>query len=221
MAERRCPTCGAPIATAWQQVGTKYCSDACKPRCGVEGCGQPQRKRGWCGSHYAQWHRTKKAPTPFRYKWAERQPCIVCGANEPESPFRRFCSDACRVLHDSYGGDVPSSIDCVACGATIDLTIKGKGGQRRKVSTKFCRRCRQDYRKYKMSAPELARRDGTTCGICGERVDMDLRRNVSIMCASVDHVIPRALGGSHEPENLQLAHLLCNQRKSDRVNLTA
>ena len=217
MANRTCPACGAAIETGWQQSGRKFCSDACKPRCAVEGCGQPRRKRTWCGSHYAQWKRTGQEPRPFIYKWSERRPCLVCGRFDPESIHRRFCSDACRVMHDAYDGNVPSSTRCVLCGVEVDLTARGKGGQRRKVTTKLCRPCKQDYNKYKMSARQLAERDGTDCGICGETVDMTLRRSDDLMCPSVDHVTPRAHGGTHDPENLQLAHLLCNQRKSDRV----
>lgn len=37
---------------------------------------------------------------------------------------------------------------------------------------------------------------------------------------SVDHRVPRARGGTNEPENLQLAHLHCNQVKSDRITVT-
>ncbi|MEU7489851.1 HNH endonuclease signature motif containing protein [Streptomyces fradiae] len=67
-----------------------------------------------------------------------------------------------------------------------------------------------------MTARQLARRDGETCGICGAPVDLTVRRaDDAKWCASVDHVIPRALGGSHDPSNLQLAHLHCNQVKSD------
>lgn len=187
--------------------------------CSVEGCGSPSRKRGWCASHYAQAYRTGKPPVPFTYKWADPQPCLVCG--DPPGIHRRFCSDRCRVLYRAYDGEVPSTTPCVACGAAIDLTQRGKGGQRKKAVTKFCGPCRTDYRKYKLSARELAVRDGINCGICGQPVDMSLRRKDSNMCPSVDHILPRALGGTHDPENLQLAHLYCNQAKSDRVELVA
>jgi 5-methylcytosine-specific restriction endonuclease McrA len=36
---------------------------------------------------------------------------------------------------------------------------------------------------------------------------------------SVDHIIPRALGGTHDPENLQLTHLVCNLIKHDRIGI--
>lgn len=217
MAERTCPTCNAVIPSGWQNVGPKYCSEECKPRCSVPGCESARRKRDWCASHYAQWRRTGRDPVPFSHKWSDRRPCLVCGTENPESIHRRFCSDSCRVIHATYDGEVPTSTACILCGVVIDLTAKGRKGQRKKATTKFCARCRQDYRKYKMTSAQLAERDGATCGICGEPVDMTLRRSDSNLCASVDHVLPRSLGGTHDPENLQLAHLLCNQRKSDRV----
>lgn len=174
------------------------------------------RKRGWCASHYHQAHLSGEDPKPFKWKWAKAQPCVVCGSDERTCELRRFCSWACRQLHVVHEGSVPASVGCVLCGMTIDLTVRGKGGQRKKVSTKLCRPCRQDYSKYKMTARQLALRDGPVCGICRGPVDMAVRRaDDAKWCASVDHVLPRALGGSHEPDNLQLAHLHCNQVKSD------
>lgn len=204
-----CVGCGEPSGRF------KFCSDDCKPRCSVDGCESPSRKRSWCASHYAQWRHMGRDPEPFQWKWADLEPCIVCGTEHDGSIARRFCSHACRQLHRSHDGDVPTSTACIACGVDIDLTKRGRGGQRKKANTKFCARCKRDYRKYKASAPELARRDGAVCGICAEPVDMTLKRSESNMCASVDHIIPRALGGTHDPSNLQLAHLYCNQVKSD------
>lgn len=40
------------------------------------------------------------------------------------------------------------------------------------------------------------------------------------LCPSVDHIIARANGGTNDPANLQLAHLWCNQVKSDREGVT-
>lgn len=210
-----CVGCGEPVRRSGNSY-PKYCSEACKPRCSVDACEGPVRKRGWCASHYHQWKRTGEDPKPFKWKWAEVQPCIVCGSEERTPELRRFCSWACRQLHVKHGGSVPSSVGCILCGTTIDLTARGKRGQRKKASTKLCRPCKLDYSKYKMTARQLAIRDGAFCGICEQPVDMDIRRaDDAKWCASVDHILPRALGGSHDPDNLQLAHLYCNQVKSD------
>lgn len=213
-AVKHCPTCGSGLPSPFW----KYCSDDCKPRCAVDGCDGPARKRGWCASHYAQARSTGREPTPFKWKWSDQVPCLNCAATVENPEHRQFCTSNCRVAYRMYSGPRPTATNCVACGCLIDLTVRGKRGQRRKALTKFCRPCKQDYAKYKMSARELAERDGTDCGICGEPVDMSLSRSDGLDCPSVDHIIPRARGGSHDPSNLQLAHLRCNMAKSDRVS---
>jgi hypothetical protein len=176
------------------------------------------RKRGWCATHYANWYRTGEDPKPLGYRWGNPELCRVCGS-PPGYGMRHFCSGACAFLWRKYRGKVPSHRLCVSCGIKIDLTKRGKGGQRVKATIKLCRRCKQDKRKHGFSVTQLAERDGTDCGICGEAVDMTIRRRDpdGLMCASVDHIIPRARGGTNDPSNLQLAHLLCNHRKSDRT----
>lgn len=211
-----CSSCGVVLGSPFR----RYCSDNCKPRCSVGGCESPSRKRGWCASHYHQARVTGSDPKPFKYKWSAIAPCANCGAEHSGNAHRRFCSDSCRVAYQLHDGPRPTSTNCVACGSVIDLTQRGKKGQLRKTVIKFCRPCKRDYAKYKMSAGELAQRDGTDCGICGLAVDMTLTRADSLDCPSVDHILPRARGGSHDPTNLQLAHLRCNMAKSDRVSLS-
>lgn len=209
----QCRGCQALLADA----RFRYCSAACKPQCSVTGCVNVSRKRGWCAAHYAQARVSGSDPVPFKHKWSELVPCMNCGSSHGGTVHRRFCTDRCRVAFNLYGGPRPTSVCCVACGTDIDLNERGKKGQVRKAVVKFCRPCKQDYNKYKLSAREIAKRDGTDCGICGLPVDMTLARSDGLNCPSVDHIMPRAHGGSHDPSNLQLAHLRCNMLKSDRV----
>jgi 5-methylcytosine-specific restriction endonuclease McrA len=180
------------------------------------------RKRGWCASHYGQWRTSGEEPKPFAWRWAAPELCRVCGS-PPAYGFRYFCSGACAVLWRKFGGHVPLFRECVGCGKRIDLTKRGKGGQRVREDIKLCRRCRIDKRKHGMSVEQLAKRDGINCGICGKPVNMRLRKGdpESKWRASVDHVIPRAKGGTNDPANLQLAHLCCNQTKRDRLDFVA
>lgn len=57
----------------------------------------------------------------------------------------------------------------------------------------------------------------SVCGICGKPVDMTLKwPNPLSKC--IDHIIPVAKGGHpSDIDNLQLAHLICNNRKSDKI----
>jgi len=47
------------------------------------------------------------------------------------------------------------------------------------------------------------------CGIC----DLPAKGPIEF-----DHIIPLARGGTHEPDNVQLTHRLCNRKKWARVN---
>lgn len=62
----------------------------------------------------------------------------------------------------------------------------------------------------------LWERGGGRCGICGEPVDRALWWP-DPMSATLDHIVALADGGTHEPDNAQLAHMSCNARKGARV----
>lgn len=198
------------------EVGSAEPSKTYRPPgiCEVEDCGQPRRKGEWCASHYSQMMRIGSVK-PFGHKWAKKSLCLVCGRDSAYS-YRQFCSGACRALWRTHAGQVPQSVQCSSCSGSIDLTVRTKRGYRQRTDTLLCRRCKQDKRKHGLSVELLARRDGLACGICSTPVNMSLN-SPDQMRASVDHILPRALGGTNDPVNLQLTHLLCNVRKGHRV----
>lgn len=55
---------------------------------------------------------------------------------------------------------------------------------------------------------DLIQRDEGRCGICGQPIQGPIH---------IDHIIPLVREGTHEPSNCQIAHPLCNQRKSERL----
>jgi 5-methylcytosine-specific restriction endonuclease McrA len=59
----------------------------------------------------------------------------------------------------------------------------------------------------KLNKTELFRRDNYTCQYCGQYTAMP----------TIDHVIPRRLGGTHQWENLVTACAACNHRKGGRT----
>lgn len=102
-------------------------------------------------------------------------------------------------------------------------------------TTKYCSdRCRkQRYktkRRYKnitidndITLEGLALRDDQTCQLCGCAVDWSDKKYVdgTVICGdsypSVDHIIPISLGGMHAWSNVQLAHRICNTKKSNKI----
>lgn len=63
---------------------------------------------------------------------------------------------------------------------------------------------------------EISIRDEWTCHLCGEQIDESLPRQAK-MGASLDHVLPISKGGTDHPENLKLAHFICNVRKGNKL----
>lgn len=207
---RLCPTCDQPINRG--PGGHKYCSEKCRPACYFDGCERPERSKGLCETHHMQ----KLRGGPLKaLSWAQEWICVVCGAAvEKGSGRRRHCSGRCQML-DSRLPDRPKSFTCAVCATEVSLIVPStKTGQFRRVDSKLCHKCKQRSR-YGMNARQLAARDGTDCKICGDPVDMDVDER-DWFRPSVDHIVPRSVGGTDDPINLQLAHLWCNQVKNKR-----
>lgn len=55
-----------------------------------------------------------------------------------------------------------------------------------------------------------------TCPLCGDTMDRTINYP-DPLSASVDHIVPLSLGGTHEQANLQWTHLVCNIRKGAKA----
>lgn len=181
--------------------------------CSIEGCDRPSRKRGWCGSHYAMWHKYGEIRA-WNYNWASEESCLVCGKAVGQYRSRKFCSAACVQVWRRHGGG-PANPRCARCDCEIDLT-PANSERRRRADIKLCPPCKRQTRT-EATPRELAERDGAFCQLCGCDVDLGAVAPDK-MRPSVDHILPRALGGSDAAENNQLTHLLCNQIKSSRTD---
>jgi len=65
-----------------------------------------------------------------------------------------------------------------------------------------------------VSPVEIFERDGWRCQLCRKA----LLRDAVVphpLAPTIDHIVPLACGGSHEPRNVQAAHFMCNSRKRD------
>jgi 5-methylcytosine-specific restriction endonuclease McrA len=69
---------------------------------------------------------------------------------------------------------------------------------------------RQEMKRHGVTAMGLYERDGGKCHLCHKRV--------SFKQLSIDHIIPKSLGGPGSWENLAIAHLRCNVKRGvDRM----
>jgi hypothetical protein len=64
----------------------------------------------------------------------------------------------------------------------------------------------------RISVHQLAERDGWRCHLCRRKVNRALSWPHP-RSASIDHLVPVADGGTHDPTNLRLAHLGCNSAR--------
>ena len=66
----------------------------------------------------------------------------------------------------------------------------------------------------------LVQRDGLKCQICGgmcDWKDCSWTKYSGPTHPSIDHIIPMAKGGGHTWDNVQVAHMICNSQKCDKV----
>jgi 5-methylcytosine-specific restriction endonuclease McrA len=59
----------------------------------------------------------------------------------------------------------------------------------------------------------LRERYGDNCHWCGRPMDFDTREQP--LSPSVEHLIPKSVGGTNKQGNLRLAHLHCNQARGE------
>lgn len=72
--------------------------------------------------------------------------------------------------------------------------------------------------RYKL-VEHLRERDGDRCALCRKVMRFGVTtgpRGGDDLGATIDHVLPRSLGGEDDLSNLQLAHWSCNRAKSNR-----
>jgi len=206
-----CPTCDAGMD------GRKtYCSDACFPVCAANGCERlaTYSEFGVCKNHASGVYRHGRLPL---YSVAKEKRCVVCKKDHSHPRLRKVCSEACQQLLHRNGGEAPPMFkQCTRCTTIIDLSVRHPSGRKRRADIKVCDSYHKaKYTRHRVSVTELVDRDGTDCKICREPVDMSLVFP-DMFRASVDHILPYASGGSHDPENLQLSHLWCNLVKQNR-----
>ena len=122
---------------------------------------------------------------------AARPTCPQCDAKHDGYYGRKFCTQKCADAHRIE--DAMAFVEA----ARKQLNLNSATGVLHKLF------------RY------LADRDGAECYLCGNDVNLELKRE-TMRGPSVDHVLARSKGGTHDLDNLALTHLICNIRKGNR-----
>jgi 5-methylcytosine-specific restriction endonuclease McrA len=133
-----------------------------------------------------------------------------------------FCSIPCSSKKNTLAGTT-----CVDCGAKREhysqrcAICRSKRAESVKHSEpikrgrKQAKARRRARGKAVISAPvslaDVVRAHGKRCHLCGKAVDLSTTNQPK--SATMDHVVPLALGGWHDLSNLRPAHHLCNSLK--------
>lgn len=237
---RQCRGCNAAFPAPNWEVSTRpkiYCTDVCRART-LRLAGHPsyQRKLGprraisyadcsECGQLFVV-RRAARATDAGTYKVCYHQPCLTA---RREKRNREWASQNAPTPKAHRRGLKPAT--CHECGTDF----KGRTGA--KFCSRFC--CQANTRtkyagtkdkpsKRRAERQRLAEvepvnrnyifeRDNWRCHLCNTKIDPALKFPHP-MSASIDHLIPLAQHGTHEPANVASAHLRCNIRKSDKLH---
>ena len=174
-------------------------------------------------------------------EWHSRSfTCVECGKIVQATRQRKYCARPCQLqkerrtykqLPATTTKHLAVSAVCSGCGIAFtylrynsDRLYCDRACLRRSYRTKYgasgSLRKRWQYNKQmgggkRFSRLEIYERDGWRCGICGRKVRNTLKAPHP-QSATIDHIMPLARGGRHTRENVQLAHFICNSRKSDK-----
>lgn len=152
--------------------------------------------------------------------------CAHCGDPfTPKSAQAKYCSSQCTWRwHDRNNGvrsqaDIMADRrDCARCGTAYNHT-----SPQRMHCTDLCR----DLARSERGTPiyhgwiaesvrvSIYERDKYTCWLCGNEVDMNADPQRGDWSPSLDHVIARSHGGTHDVDNLRTAHRWCNAVRGD------
>ena len=120
-----------------------------------------------------------------------------------------YTAGTCRVCGDTFVSRHMHVTCSTQCQDTYDTDRKREAGHRRRA------RLRNAYRA-KVTPSKVYERDAYKCHLCGKRTKADAKVPHP-QAPTLDHIVPLAKGGTHEPSNVATACFICNSRKGDRV----
>jgi len=228
--QTRCAYCGAMFTA----LTVDWVDSA--PLCAYCQTVMTGRKRTYCNRdcQQAAWHLTRIRPerkTPMKKSGV----CAYCNKAyicDGRLVAKIYCSNVCcGKAQQAKQRTTTDATNCVVCNkqlparTTAALRIYCSKACYKKSPATRARYARKQgrHRAMKLKAfvsdvdrSAIYERDGWRCQICKLKVNPRYS-GTHPKAPSLDHIIPLAVGGTHEPSNVQLAHFGCNARKSSRA----
>lgn len=220
--ERTCEVCGTTWSTRLRLA--RYCSTSCTNKirsysltCAICEAGfmSSQARTRWCSRGCAQRWREDQEQERRRTAWLPALPDWPYGRawiTLPDGhPARQYIPRP-RVFIQG---------DCIRCGTAFCVQatraafycstkcLRADGKAKRRALQ------RNAYVAHVYRA-RIFKRDNWTCQLCNTETDRD-QVAPHPKAPVIDHIVPLAKGGTHEPANVQCAHFMCNSIKSDRT----
>lgn len=158
-----------------------------------------------------------------KYSFAHWRSCSFCQSHFlARKDSEVFCSQVCSTKKYAKAG-----LNCVDCGKPRSFYSQRCGPCRAThleamKHSELAKRCKKQAKikrrargKAVISAPvslaDVVKAHGKRCHLCGKVVDLSTINQPT--SATMDHLVPLALGGWHDLGNLRPAHHLCNSMK--------
>ena len=201
-----CAGCGSEFLQ--KRPGHAWCSRSCKDSSGGPACfvcglptargGQGRRKDGLAKHHACFEHGTEYG---FKKHGCR---CEGCVAANRAMWHQRITQNPERV--DIYNARRRAKRKSIRICRGLGRPISRGVNPRRRRHAKF-------QKSAKVRAAIYAR-DRFICHLCGHKVDVSLPGS-DALGPTLDHVVPQAQGGTHDVDNLRLAHRKCNSIRRD------
>ena len=138
--------------------------------------------------------------------------CKTCGSDFQTTGRPLFCSPLCSYLDRNDPSCEVVRSTCRECGRTLLWRSA------RTYCSTTCKRNRP--RRWRKHALEVYERDQWTCQLCGTATLREWVRG-DLRSPTLDHIMPRSLGGSDDIGNLRTAHWLCNSIRGNQAETHA
>lgn len=122
----------------------------------------------------------------------------------------------CREIAIKYGmGEENVYRRCRKLG--LSISSEGAGGHHERRAYRYGVKAEKG-----ITLKAIIKKDGGICQICGLPVnENDIQGgHIRRMYPTIDHITPLSKGGTHTWNNVQLAHMMCNSKKCDKMTPT-